>query len=151
MIHDSSMRAMVLERTGERLRAKHLPLPRVKAGELLIKVQACSICRTDLHVVDGELSEPLLPLIPGHQIVGLVETVGKGVQGFHPGDMVGVPWLGGTCREYPYCLSGRENLCDRPIFTGYRRNGGIAEYGTAKAGFFFSIPEEYPAPRSLLC
>jgi propanol-preferring alcohol dehydrogenase len=120
---------------------------------LLLKVQACGICRTDLHVVDGELSEPKLPLIPGHQIVGLVETVGKGVKGFHPGDLVGVPWLGGTCGKCPYCLSGRENLCDHAIFTGYQRNGGFAEYCTANAAFCLSIPDDYPATQAapLLC
>ena len=144
---------MVLEKAGEPLKARKLPLPVAEAGELLLKVQACGICRTDLHVVDGELTEPLLPLIPGHQIVGVVETVGKGVHGFHPGDMVGVPWLGGTCGVCPYCLSGRENLCERAVFTGYQRNGGFAEYCTANAGFCFSIPDDYPATQSapLLC
>jgi len=153
VIHDSYMHAMVLERPGEPLKAQKVPIPAAGAGELLIRVQACGICRTDLHVVDGELTEPRLPLIPGHQIVGLVETVGPGVQGFHPGDLVGVPWLGGTCGECTYCLSGRENLCERAIFTGYQRNGGFAEYCTANAGFCFTLPDDYQATQAapLLC
>jgi len=153
MIHESQMHAMVLERPGESLKARKLPLPVAAAGELLLKVQACGICRTDLHVVDGELTEPHLPLVPGHQIVGVVESVGKGVHGFHPGDLVGVPWLGGTCGECKYCLSGRENLCDLAVFTGYQRNGGFAEYCTANAGFCFTVPEGYPATQAapLLC
>lgn len=147
------MHAMVLEGAGEQLKLKKLPIPEAGAGELLLKVQACGICRTDLHIVDGELTEPLLPLIPGHQIVGSVEAIGHGVKGFHPGDIVGVPWLGSTCGECAYCLTGRENLCDRAIFTGYRRNGGFAEYCTASAGFCFNIPDDYPATLAapLLC
>lgn len=153
MIHESYMHAMVMERPGEPLKMMKLPVPVAGAGELLIKVQACGICRTDLHVVDGELREPKLPLIPGHQIVGMVETVGKGVKGFHPGDIVGVPWLGGTCGECHYCISGRENLCEKAIFTGYQRNGGFAEYCTANAGFCFNLPDNYPATQAapLLC
>lgn len=153
MIHESYMHAMVLERPGEPLKAKKLAIPSPEKGELLLKVQACGICRTDLHVVDGELTEPKLPLIPGHQIVGLVESVGKGVKDFHQGDLVGVPWLGGTCGKCRYCLSGRENLCDHAVFTGYQRNGGFAEYCTANAAFCFSIPENYPATQAapLLC
>lgn len=153
MLHESYMHAMVLEEVGQPLVARKLPIPAAAAGELLIKVQACGICRTDLHVVDGELREPHLPLIPGHQIVGEVESVGSGVSGFHPGDLVGVPWLGGTCGECVYCLSGRENLCDHPVFTGYQRNGGFAEYCTANAGFCFTIPEGYSATQAapLLC
>ena len=144
---------MVLERPGEPLKAGKVPVPAAGAGELLIKVQACGICRTDLHVVDGELTEPRLPLIPGHQIVGLVESVGAGVKGFQPGDQVGVPWLGGTCGECAYCLSGRENLCERAIFTGYQRNGGFAEYCTADAGYCFTLPDDYQATQAapLLC
>lgn len=153
MIHESLMHAMVLERPGEQLKAMKLPIPVAGVGELLIKVQACGICRTDLHILDGELCEPRLPLVPGHQIVGVVETVGKGVKGVHPGDLVGVPWLGGTCGACRYCLSGRENLCDQAVFTGYQRNGGFAEYCTANAGFCFSVPEDYPAAQAapLLC
>ena len=153
MIHESHMHAMVLERPGERLKALKLPIPLPGSGEILLKVQACGICRTDLHIVDGELSEPNLPLIPGHQIIGVVESLGKGVRGFHPGDLVGVPWLGGTCGECDFCLSGRENLCDLALFTGYQRNGGFAEYCTANADFCFSIPDDYPATQAapLLC
>jgi propanol-preferring alcohol dehydrogenase len=153
LVHDSYMHAMVLERPGEPLKAGKVPIPAAGAGELLIKVQACGICRTDLHVVDGELTEPRLPLIPGHQIVGQVESVGAGVKGFQPGDQVGVPWLGGTCGECAYCLSGRENLCERAIFTGYQRNGGFAEYCTANAGYCFTLPDDYQATQAapLLC
>ncbi len=153
MIHESYMHAMVLERPGEQLKAAKVPIPVAGDGELLLKVQACGICRTDLHIVDGELTEPVLPLIPGHQIVGRVEAAGKGTKGFHPGDVVGVPWLGGTCGVCDYCMSGRENLCDHAIFTGYQRNGGFAEYCTADARFCFSLPEDYPATQAapLLC
>jgi propanol-preferring alcohol dehydrogenase len=153
MVHESFMRAMVLERPGGQLRAMKLPIPVAGAGELLLKVQACGICRTDLHILDGELNEPKLPLIPGHQIVGSVEMVGKGVKGVHPGDLVGVPWLGWTCGTCRYCLSGRENLCDQAVFTGYQRNGGFAEYCTANADFCFTIPDGYPAAQAapLLC
>lgn len=153
MTDKSLMMAMVLERTGEQLKPRELSIPSAGSGELLLKIQACGICRTDLHVVDGELTEPRLPLIPGHQIVGLVEKVGEGVSGFKPGDLVGVPWLGGTCGECDYCLSGRENLCDKALFTGYQRNGGFAEYCTANASFCFNIPKSYPATQAapLLC
>ncbi|MDU0460044.1 MAG: zinc-dependent alcohol dehydrogenase family protein [Geobacteraceae bacterium] len=153
MIDKSLMLAMVLEKAGEPLRQKETPIPSAGNGELLLKIQACGICRTDLHVVDGELTEPQLPLIPGHQIVGLVETVGKDVSGFKPGDLVGVPWLGGTCGVCEYCRSGQENLCDKALFTGYQRNGGFAEYCTANAGFCFKIPDSYPAVQAapLLC
>ena len=153
MIHESYMHAMLLEEVGQPLVARKLPIPVAAAGELLIKVQACGICRTDLHVVDGELSNPRLPLIPGHQIIGEIESVGSGVTGFHPGDLVGVPWLGGTCGECIYCQSGRENLCDLPVFTGYQCNGGFAEYCTANAGFCFTIPDGYSATQAapLLC
>lgn len=153
MIHDSYMHAMVLERPGEPLKAREIPIPVAGPWELLIKVQACGICRTDLHVVDGELPGPQLPLIPGHQIVGVVEAVGQAVLGFHPGDHVGVPWLGGACGDCAYCEAGRENLCDRAVYTGYHRNGGFAEYCTARAGFCFSIPDGYPATQAapLLC
>lgn len=153
MTTESVMRAMVLERQGEPLRTRRLAVPVAGRGELLLKVQACGICRTDLHVVDGELTEPLLPLIPGHQIVGTVESVGEGEHDFLPGDLVGVPWLGGSCGQCDYCLSGRENLCDKAIFTGYQRNGGFAEYCTANAAFCFPIPQGYAATQAapLLC
>ena len=153
MIHGSHMHAMVLERPGEQLKALKLPIPVPGPGELLVKVQACGICRTDLHIVDGELPKPKLPLIPGHQIVGAVEAVGKGVKGVHAGDLVGVPWLGGTCGSCGFCMSGRENLCDKAIFTGYRRHGGFAEYCTARADYCLRIPDEFQAVQAapLLC
>ncbi|KAB0670525.1 zinc-dependent alcohol dehydrogenase family protein [Oryzomonas sagensis] len=147
------MRAMVMERQGGALELREVPIPQPSAGELLLKVAACGICRTDLHVVDGELTEPKLPLIPGHQIVGVVEALGEGVAGFRPGDRVGVPWLGGTCGECDYCTSGRENLCDRALFTGYQKNGGFADYCTADSRFCFPLPEGYPDTQAapLLC
>ncbi|HEX9078961.1 MAG TPA: alcohol dehydrogenase catalytic domain-containing protein, partial [Desulfuromonadaceae bacterium] len=147
------MRAMVLERAGEPLKLTELPVPVPKEGELLLKVLACGICRTDLHVVDGELTEPKLPLVPGHQIVGLVERVGPGVEGFTTGDAVGVPWLGGTCGECAYCREGHENLCDAAVFTGYQKDGGFSEYCVASARFCFPVPGGYPAVQAapLLC
>ena len=147
------MRAMVMERPGKALVLMELPTPKPSAGGLLLKVAACGICRTDLHVVDGELTEPLLPLVPGHQIVGVVEELGLGVTGFKPGDRVGVPWLGGTCGECCYCVTGRENLCDRALFTGYQTNGGFADYCTADSRFCFHLPEGYPDTQAapLLC
>jgi len=147
------MRAMVMERRGTTLQLREMPTPRPATGELLLKVTACGICRTDLHVVDGELTEPKLPLVPGHQIVGVVERCGEGVTGFQPGDRVGVPWLGGTCGECEFCRSGRENLCDRALFTGYQKNGGFADYCTADSRFCFPLPEGYPDTQAapLLC
>lgn len=153
MTHNTQMHAMVMERAGERLKLERIAIPIPGSGELLLKVQACGICRTDLHVVDGELTAPKLPLVPGHQIIGLVQECGQGVIGFQDGDLVGVPWLGGTCGECEYCVSDRENLCNRAIFTGYQRNGGFAEYCTADARFCFSIPEDYLPTQAapLLC
>jgi len=147
------MRAMVLKRQGAGLELIHTKIPEPKSGELLIKVTACGICRTDLHILDGELHDPALPLIPGHQVSGIVEGIGEGVSGFRIGDRAGVPWLGGSCGECPYCENGRENLCDNAIFTGYHRNGGFAEYCTASASFSFHIPERFsPAQAApLLC
>jgi propanol-preferring alcohol dehydrogenase len=137
------MKAMVLERPGEALRMKELPVPEVREGQLLIRVAACAVCRTDLHVVDGELAEPKLPLVPGHEIVGRVERIGSGVSGFREGDRVGVPWLGYTCGVCRYCTSGRENLCDYAKFTGYQIDGGYAEYTVADSRFCFLIPDSY--------
>ena len=144
------MRAMVLDSPREPLRATDLPSPRPEAGEVLIEVAVCGVCRTDLHVVDGELPEPNLPLVPGHQIVGRVV---EGGERFAPGDRVGVPWLGWTCGECRYCRSGRENLCDFARFTGYQRDGGYAELATADERFAFPIPEGYPDAQAapLLC
>jgi len=137
------MRAMVLERQGEPLQLRQVAVPRPGADEVLLKVSACGVCRTDLHIVDGELTEPKLPLILGHQIAGRVAAVGERVDRFRPGDRVGVPWLGrtdGTCR---YCLRGQENLCDHPQFTGYTLDGGFAEYAVADQRFCFHLPEDY--------
>jgi alcohol dehydrogenase, propanol-preferring len=147
------MRAMVLHEPGRPLRAGVLPDPEVARGEVLVRVNACGVCRTDLHVVDGELAEPKLPLVPGHQIVGTVVRAGDGVDAFGPGERVGVPWLGWTCGECRYCLSGRENLCERARFTGYQLDGGFAEYAVADHRFCFSIPEGYPDLQAapLLC
>lgn len=135
---------MVLHSAGEPLRAAGVPGPEVGPEGILIRVRACAVCRTDLHIVDGELPHPKLPLIPGHQIVGTVEEVGERVGRFAPGDRVGVPWLGYTDGECRYCRTGRENLCDNARFTGYQIDGGYAEYASADHRFCFSIPEGYP-------
>ena len=147
------MRAMVLQSVGEPLRAAEVPGPEVGPEGVLIRVRACAVCRTDLHVVDGELPHPKVPLIPGHQIVGTVEEVGERVERFAPGDRVGVPWLGYTDGECRYCRTGRENLCDNARFTGYQIDGGYAEYASADHRFCFSIPEGYPDLQAapLLC
>jgi len=137
------MRAMVLHHPGEPLRLEERPDPDPAAGELLVRVEACAVCRTDLHVVDGELTEPKLPIVPGHEIVGRVESVGLGVVQFQPGDRVGIPWLGHTCGTCPYCVSQHENLCDAPRFTGYQIDGGYAEYTTAEAAYCFALPQGY--------
>lgn len=147
------MRAMVLEEQGAPLVERDLPVPEPGDGEVLIRVHACAVCRTDLHVVDGDLADPALPLVPGHEIIGTVERTGAGVERFAEGDRVGVPWLGWTCGECAYCASGRENLCARARFTGYQLDGGYAEYAVADARFCFSIPGDlddlHAAP--LLC
>jgi alcohol dehydrogenase, propanol-preferring len=122
------MHAMVLERPGASLVMRERPLPAPGPGELLIEIAACGVCRTDLHVVDGELPDPALPLVPGHEIVGRVATLGPGVAGLTTGARVGVPWLGFTCGVCPYCRTERENLCDRPLFTGLAPSG--SSYGT---------------------
>jgi propanol-preferring alcohol dehydrogenase len=147
------MEAMVLHTVGEPLELQNLPKPTPTNEQLLLKVQSCGICRTDLHIVDGELDKPNLPLILGHQIVGTVEKVGNTVSGINIGDKVGVPWLGATCGHCEFCLSGRENLCDKAQFTGYDINGGFAEYTVADARFCFPIPKDYPALQAapLLC
>lgn len=136
------MRAMVLERPGEPLVMRERPLPAPGPGEILIEVAACGVCRTDLHVVDGELAESKLPIVPGHEIVGRVAAIGAGVSGFATRERVGVPWLGYTCGVCPYCRSGRENLCDAPLFTGYTRDGGYATHTVADARFCFPLPAE---------
>ncbi len=137
------MRAMLLCRAGEPLQAVEVETPQPAAHEVLIRVCACAVCRTDLHVVDGELSDPKLPLIPGHEIVGRVVATGDDVDRFRPGDRVGVPWLGWTCGVCAYCCSGRENLCERARFTGYQIDGGYAEYTVADARYCFPIPNRY--------
>jgi propanol-preferring alcohol dehydrogenase len=147
------MRAMVLDKPGETLKLRDIPRPTPRAGEILIKVHACGVCRTDLHVVDGDLTEPILPVVPGHQIIGTVAAVGDGVKPLATGQRVGVPWLGGSCGECRYCQSERENLCDHARYTGYQINGGFAEYCVADAHFCFPIPEDYPDLQAapLLC
>lgn len=138
------MLAMVLNRPGATLELRELDVPQPGAGQLLLEVAACGICRTDLHIVDGELTEPRLPLVPGHQIVGRVVRCGAGVNGDVIGQRVGVPWLGGTCGSCRYCLGGQENLCDHAVFTGYQINGGFAGYCLADARFCFTLPDGYP-------
>jgi propanol-preferring alcohol dehydrogenase len=135
------------------LALQDVPVPVPGPGELLIRVVANGVCRTDLHVVEGELPDPRLPLIPGHQIVGVVEGLGEGAAGFAPGDRVGVPWLGGTDSTCPFCRAGWENLCDAPTFTGYQRDGGYAEYAAARADFALRLPDGYPDLQAapLLC
>jgi propanol-preferring alcohol dehydrogenase len=161
------MRAMILEAAGQPLRPAEWADPVPGPGQVRVKVQACGICRTDLHVVDGELTRPKLPLIPGHQIVGAVDAVGAGPPAGAPatagaaldlaqltlGDQVGIPWLGWTCGRCSYCLSGRENLCDQAKFTGYDLDGGFAEYTVVDRRFAFPIPAGYPAAQAapLLC
>jgi propanol-preferring alcohol dehydrogenase len=136
-----SMRAMILERPGLPLRLVDLPLPQPGHGQLLIEVEACGVCRTDLHLIDGELPDSSPPIIPGHEIVGRVATLGAEVSGFYPGQRVGVPWLGWTCGKCRFCISDRENLCDSARFTGYQINGGYAEFCLADARFCFALPD----------
>lgn len=147
------MYAMVLEHQGEKLKYLDVPVGIPKNNELLIKVHACGICRTDLHVVDGDLKHPALPLIPGHQVVGTVSQMGAGVKRFQLGQRVGVAWLGNSCGACDYCSEGRENLCDQARFTGYQINGGLAEFCLANADFCFPILEDYPDNQAapLLC
>jgi len=137
------MRAMVLDNPRQPLQLRDVPRPTLGAGQLLVRVSSCAVCRTDLHVVDGELPDPKLPLIPGHQIVGRVEEIGKGVEEFSVRDRVGIPWLGWTDGECAYCRSNRENLCDNARFTGYTIDGGYAEFTVADARFCFRLPDRY--------
>ncbi|MCF0017013.1 zinc-dependent alcohol dehydrogenase family protein [Pseudomonas stutzeri] len=136
------MRAMLLEQIGQPLQLRELPVPQPGPGEVRVRVLACGVCRTDLHVVDGELPEAPLPIIPGHEIVGRVDALGEGVTGFELGQRVGIPWLGHTCGTCSYCQHAEENLCDAPQFTGYTRPGGYAEYVVADARFAFALGEE---------
>jgi propanol-preferring alcohol dehydrogenase len=144
---------MVLERQRQPLRPAELPEPPPAPGQVQLEVRACGVCRTDLHILDGELSEPKLPLTMGHQIVGVVREVGEGAERFAPGDRVGVPWLGWTDGECRYCRSGRENLCDRAKFTGYDIDGGYAEVAVADERFCFPVLDGYPDLQAapLLC
>jgi alcohol dehydrogenase, propanol-preferring len=142
------MRAMVLERAGAPLKLVDRPDPVPGPGEIRLKVEACAVCRTDLHVIDGDLRYPKLPLIPGHEIVGIVESVGKGVARSRIGRRVGVPWLGHTCGHCQYCLEGSENLCDQPDFTGYTRDGGFASHVVADGRFAFEL-DSHADPVSL--
>lgn len=147
------MRAMVLERQREPLRLSEIPRPEPGPGEVAIDIAACGVCRTDLHVIDGDLDQPKLPLVPGHEIVGRVRSCGPGVAGIEPGMRVGVPWLGQTCGACPYCAMGAENLCDAPVFTGYTRDGGYADVCIAHASYVFPLPEgpEDASLAPLLC
>lgn len=134
------MKAMVLNQPGKDLAYQSLPRPQPGAGQVLVKVSACGVCRTDLHVVDGDLSEPKLPIVPGHEIIGRVVQLGEGVIEFALNQRVGVPWLGHTCGTCYYCRKGTENLCDKPGFTGYQIDGGYAEYAVADADYCFAVP-----------
>ena len=134
---------MVLDAPKSLLRSAELPQPKPGPGQVLVRVRACAVCRTDLHIVDGELPEPRLPLVPGHEIVGNVEQNGPEANRFNPGDRVGVPWLGWTCGQCEYCRSGRENLCPQARFTGYSMDGGYAEYTVADQRFCFPVPDSY--------
>lgn len=137
------MRAMLFETAGEPLREADLPVPKPDSGQVLVKIAACAVCRTDLHVVDGDLTQPKLPLIPGHEIAGEIVEKGEGVEDFAVGDRVGIPWLGWSCGKCPYCVSGRENLCDQARFTGYTIDGGYADYTLADHRYCFPLPESY--------
>lgn len=147
------MKAMILEKPGTPLVEAELPDPVPGPGQVLVRVLACAVCRTDLHVVDGELPDPKLPVIPGHEIVGTVAGLGEGVTRFKEGDRVGIPWLGHTCGHCRYCLSEQENLCDAPGFTGYQIDGGYAEMTVADADYCFALPDAYEDAEAapLLC
>ncbi len=149
-----TMRAAVLVEPKRPLEIREVPIPTPERGQILIQVEACGVCRTDLHIADGELVPPKTPLILGHQIVGKVVGIGEGVEGFQLGERVGVPWLGESCGECKYCQKGRENLCDRAIYTGFHRDGGFAEYAVASAQFSFKLTdfnESPPQIAPLLC
>ena len=149
----SSMRALVLQSARRPLSVDELPVPTPGPGEILLQVRACAVCRTDLHIVDGELPRPKLPLVPGHEIVGTVVASGTGAGRFAEGALVGVPWLAWTCGECRFCRTGRENLCERARFTGYDRDGGYAEYAVADERYCFPVPPGYDPVHAapLLC
>ncbi len=153
MKHSGNMQAMVLEKAGEPLVYRQVSIPQPSDYQVLIKIIACGICRTDLHILDGELDKPKLPLIPGHEIIGTVVKTGCAVTELSSGKLVGVPWLGHTCGRCKFCLSGMENLCDAPLFTGYTIDGGYSEYTVADARFCFVLDKRYnqPASAPLLC
>jgi propanol-preferring alcohol dehydrogenase len=142
-VSGASMRAMLLDAPGRPLRPAFLPLPRPSGRDILVRVTACGVCRTDLHIVDGELAPHLLPLVPGHEIVGVVAGGGAQASRFPTGTRVGVPWLAGACGACPYCAQGRENLCERALFTGHDRHGGFAEYTLADERYCFALPPVY--------
>jgi propanol-preferring alcohol dehydrogenase len=146
-------RAMVLTAPHGPLAAIERPVPEPGPDEVRVRVEACGVCRTDLHIVDGELAAPRLPLVPGHEIVGRIEALGRGVTAFAVGERVGVPWLGATCGTCPYCRAQRENLCDAPQFTGYTRDGGYADHAIARADYCFRLPDGLDALHAapLLC
>jgi propanol-preferring alcohol dehydrogenase len=139
------MRAMVLSKIRQPLKLTELPFRQAGSTELRLRIEACAVCRTDLHVVEGDLPYPKLPLVPGHEIVGIVEAVGSGVDPARLGRRVGVPWLGYTCGRCAYCAGGAENLCDQPLFTGYTRDGGFATHTVADASFAFDLDAEADA------
>src|SRR6185369_9244532 len=147
------MRAMVLRHAGQALALEQRPDPVPGAGELRVRVEACAVCRTDLHIVDGELDRPHLPLVPGHEIVGIVEAIGPGVAPDALGKRVGIPWLGHTCGHCPYCAIDAENLCDDPVFTGYSRDGGFASHVVADAVYAFALDafDDPVAAAPLMC
>jgi propanol-preferring alcohol dehydrogenase len=147
------MKAMVLEKRSTPLVLKELEIPKPNANQVLIKVKACAVCRTDIHIFDGELSEPKLPLVLGHEIVGEIVELGDSVKGLNKGDLIGVPWLGETCDTCRFCKSGKENLCDSAKFTGYQIDGGYAEYAVANSKYCFKMPKDYSAINAapLLC
>ncbi len=150
---DHTYKAMTLAKPGQPLQFREHPVPQPGPGEVLVAVHVCGVCRTDLHVVDGDLPDLGHYVVPGHEVVGHVEAIGSGVTEFAIGQRVGVPWLGWTCGECEYCLAGRENLCLRPRFTGYSRNGGYAEYLIADQRYCFALPERYSDEEAapLLC
>lgn len=137
------MRAAILSKQGQPLELVDRAMPRAAPGQVVVRIAACAVCRTDLHVVDGDLPHPKHHVVPGHEIVGRITELGQGVQGFTVGDRVGIPWLGGSCGRCRYCRNNQENLCDEPKFTGYTIDGGFAEYTVANADYCFAIPERY--------
>jgi propanol-preferring alcohol dehydrogenase len=147
------MRAMVMKQQKTQLQLMDLPIPKPNENQVLLKVHVCGLCRTDLHIIDGELTVPKLPLILGHQIVGTIVKTGDPAQDYNVGQRVGIPWLGSTCGHCSYCINGQENLCDFAKFTGYQINGGLAEYCVADSHFYFRISDNYPDEQAapLLC